>query len=165
MGKPTLRQIACATCLRIFPGGPRALYCPDCRKERRREGSRRHKDNRRNGQIRPLGSADNCTVCGTLYTVTGPNQRYCPECSRCAVMDVDAEQGLAYYRKHKDAINPERRARRRKETGGCRICGVTFALDGKPRRYCCDDHRLAGKRERQRRADLKRRGRDKASPQ
>ena len=143
-------------CGRAFMGGPRAWYCPICQKERRKIASRKYKARRRLGENRPLGSTDTCTVCGGDYEVRGPHQRYCPACAPEAIRKVDAQQGLEYYAKHKDKINPPRKLARRKGPRPCIVCGNMFdALhDAK---LCSEACRAIRKKERQHRADKKRR--------
>lgn len=109
----TLRDRICRECGRRFEGGPRAWYCPECRCERDKAQNRAYKARRRIGMTRPLGSVDHCTVCGAAYTVTGPNQRYCPTCAPDAIAAVDRQQALDWYRDNRDHINPVRNAKRR----------------------------------------------------
>lgn len=113
MKDSSLRQRVCRACGRSFLGGPRAWYCPQCRLERRKKQSAAYKARKRAGDVRELGSTDSCAICGAPYTVTGPNQRYCPACAPDAVKAVDSAQGMAYYVEHKDVINPLRNAKRR----------------------------------------------------
>ena len=147
----------CRECGRAFPGGPRAWYCPVCRAERRRVTGRNYKARRRKGLVRQLGSVDRCAVCGRNYVVSGPNQRYCPDCAACAVKEVDAEQGLEYYRAHADAINPPRKLARRKGPRPCVVCGEMF--DTPTHRVTCGkpECKAEMKRIHQRTADAKRR--------
>lgn len=113
--------------------------------------------------MRPLGSIDTCIVCGGEYTVTGPNQRYCPDCAPCAVMEVDAAQGLDYYEAHKDDINPARRAKRR---GVCKLtpcpeCGRGFVKRGMA--VVCPSCRPAWKKHQRAMLDARRSPRKKQS--
>lgn len=133
----TLRPRTCRECGRSFPGGPRAWYCPACRKERKLEQSRAAKARKRDGETRPLGSLDRCVRCGAEYRVQGGLQRYCPACAPLAVAEVDRAQGLAWYAAHRDEINPVRNAVRRKGVSVCVVCGAEFPTQG--RRVTCSD--------------------------
>lgn len=135
-----------------FLGGPRAWYCPECRRDRQRRQSREGKRRKRAGEVRELGSEDMCEVCGGAYVVRGGNQRYCPNCAPCAIAEVDAEQGLAWYDEHKDQANPVRNAARRITDKACPDCGQPI----QNKRRVCDACRVKRKKESQRRADAKR---------
>lgn len=145
MGNSSLRQRTCRACGRSFLGGPRAWYCPQCRLERRKKHSASYKARKKTGDVRELGSTDSCAVCGAPYTVTGPNQRYCPACAPDAVKALDSAQGMAYYAEHKDAINPLRNAKRRKGERICPICGAEYQAHGK-NSYCSEACRREGRR-------------------
>lgn len=77
-----MRQRICAVCGQSFVGGPRALYCPSCRKTIYRE---RDKMYHKNGPKRTLGGIDKCILCHKEYVITGPLQKYCPACAKGAV--------------------------------------------------------------------------------
>lgn len=145
MKDSSLRQRVCRACGRSFLGGPRAWYCPQCRLERRKKQTAAYKARKRAGDVRELGSTDSCAICGAPYTVTGPNQRYCPACAPDAVKAVDSAQGMAYYVEHKDAINPLRNAKRRKGERICPICGAEYQAYGK-NSYCSEACRHEGRR-------------------
>lgn len=103
-----MRDRICRQCGATFKGGPRAWYCPACRIERHRETLRGFKANR------PLGSTDICLICGNEYIVKAGRQKYCPDCAAEQLREADRKQGLEYYRKNKETINPARNKRRRK---------------------------------------------------
>lgn len=109
----------CKKCGVNFKGGPRAWYCPTCRRERQRE---RESEYRRCSARRKLGSKDLCENCGKKYVVSGGLQKYCPECAPVMHKIKDSEQSLAYYNRHKHIINPKRnearRIRRMENKGG-----------------------------------------------
>ena len=148
----------CRACGRSFPGGPRAWYCPRCRIERQRESHARHRERRRNGDIRPLGSTDNCLRCGAEYKVTSPAQKYCPDCAVEAVKEKDREQGMSYYLDKKDIINPERNRRRRNNKRECPICHCEFTVYGKGI-FCSESCRKEARKLRQKKYDAQRKGR------
>lgn len=101
----------CRQCGKVFQGGPRAWYCPVCRKERERQ--RKWKYNNI-GFDRHLGDIDVCKRCGKEYVVEGGLQRYCKECSREAIKEKDRLQSLEWYHKNKEEYNPKRYERRKK---------------------------------------------------
>lgn len=112
-----VRQRVCRQCGAVFPGGPRAWYCPSCRRERQTAANLRHKQS---GTNRPLGSTDCCERCGNPYTVNSSRQKYCPDCA----MEAVAEK----TRPHKRAYNAERsdqfHARRRELQRGAKVCVI-----------------------------------------
>ena len=104
-----VKDRVCRQCGAVFPGGPRAWYCPACRSERQREQNRRHKAN---GTDRPLGSTDYCAVCGKPYIVNSARQRYCADCAYEAVRAVDRPASRAWNQAHKDTYYPAKNAKR-----------------------------------------------------
>lgn len=129
----TIRKRICRECGKEFAGGPNARYCPECRAQRQKEQSRNHKERKRNGQTRPIGSVDFCIVCGKEYTVESGNQRYCPECAVDAVRALDNAKGRIYGKTH----NAERQERRKAAKADiiCAVCGKAFVPKGKE--YTC----------------------------
>lgn len=160
MGDSSLRQRTCRACGRSFLGGPRAWYCPQCRVERRKRQSVAYKARKRAGLVREIGATDKCAICGAPYTVTGPNQHYCPECASDAVKAVDRTQGRAYYVAHRETINPTRNAKRQKKERICPICGATYQAYGK-NSYCSEACRRKGRRLSLVKSESKRQGKKK----
>lgn len=150
-----IRPRTCRQCGIAFEGGPRAWYCPQCRERRYRERTAAY---RKNGFRRHLGSIDSCVRCGKEYIVKSGQQRYCSECSKEAVMEIDKEQGLEWYYKNAASYNPVRKERRRKKTEICVVCGREFASQGTSRKICSEECHKIRKREWQHRADEKRKG-------
>ena len=113
-----IRQRVCRQCGSTFPGGPRAWYCPACRIDRQAEASKKY---HKNGAARPLGSMDNCEVCGKPYIVNSSRQRYCPECAPDTVKAVTNAQSRDW-----NAANatPEYRKELREKTKTPRLCVV-----------------------------------------
>ncbi len=102
----------CKTCNRIFIGGPRAWYCPDCREIRRREYAVSFK---KHGTKRPLGSTDKCKNCGKEYVVESGRQMYCLACRPSMYKKVDNEQSTKYYYDIVSKDKNKRNTRRRKK--------------------------------------------------
>lgn len=148
----------CRTCGVSFMGGPRAWYCPNCRKDRERE---RKKKYNKYGHERTLGGVDRCIRCGKEYVITGGRQKYCSECAEEAVKEIDRKQGLEWYKANADQYNSERNERRRVGLKKCLVCGKEFDCEGKPREICSEECRKIRRREWQRRADAKRREKKK----
>ncbi len=150
----------CKQCGRIFSGGPRAWYCPDCRHERKKESERRHK---KRGAMRPIGSTDRCINCGNPYTVMGGLQKYCPDCAPKCVAEIDRQQGLALYHKNKDKINEQRYRKRQKPKKeiSCVVCGKIF-FGHANQKFCTEECRAKHKKEYSRDYERSRPGRKKA---
>lgn len=51
----------CKECGKSFPGGPRAWYCPDCRRERKKH-DKEFKERKRSGKVIPNGSVIKCEI-------------------------------------------------------------------------------------------------------
>lgn len=124
-----LQDRVCKTCNIKFIGGPGAYYCPECRHKRRLESYKRHRQNKKNGKIRSIGSMDICEKCGGQYAVMGGLQRYCKKCAEELRLKKDRERALEYYVKNKDVINPRRNARRR-IIKYCKVCKKRFRPHG-----------------------------------
>ena len=156
-----LQDRICRQCGRSFTGGPRAWYCPDCRKVRARRQQRERKCIAR----RPLGSMDICQRCGKPYTVTSSNQKYCPACQPIHAREYDRKTSLEFYQQHADKINPKRYVRRKVKQKICIICGKPFDPHGVPCKTCSEECRAIRRREIQRKADAKRSPRKRKAPQ
>ena len=98
----------CRECGNAFEGGPRAWYCPDCRKIRRRESDRKSAERQKIGLSVKLGSKMTCEMCGKECIRNSANQRLCSDCSKINLLTVDRQQAIEYYHKNKDIINPKR---------------------------------------------------------
>ena len=112
------RPRQCTVCGARFIGGPSAKYCPDCRVEKRKERDREFK---RNGPVRPLGSACICERCGNEYVLTGGQQKYCPTCSADAIK----EKRWPKKRQYQKNYDPDHVKRRASKEGVklCVVCG------------------------------------------
>ena len=155
-GISTLAKRVCRQCGIEFMGGPRAWYCPNCRRERAKEANRRCKAKQRlNGHAdRPLGSIDKCTVCGAEYVVQSARQKYCKKCAPEQYKIVDREQGRDWLkvavRNHGEEYLELHRLRKKrhwqnnKKSKFCPICGKE--LEAGQKIYCNQQCRNAGKR-------------------
>lgn len=146
----------CKICNITFKGGPRAWHCPACRYERAKEKGRLHKQR---GSARTLGSVDKCVACGDDYIVKSGLQKYCLKCKKPEYEKLDRIQGMEYYTNNKDVINPIRNERRRIDPLiHCALCGVKISHGSTVKKYC-DTCKAIKKKEWQREADRKRKGR------
>ena len=102
----------CRTCGVKFSGGPRAWYCPECRTVRAKERKHKYKQV---GFERHVGDIDICKCCGKQYIISSGPQRFCTDCAKINLKELDRKQGLDYYYQNKDKINPIRNQKRIEE--------------------------------------------------
>lgn len=133
----------CRQCGISFQGGPRAGYCPECRLQRKAETTANYRERKRAGKVREIGSIDICQNCGEKYIVNSGLQMYCKKCAPEMIKESDRHQGIEYYRKNKDKINPARNASRRLERY-CEKCGTKISAAG-GRRWCGKCEKFAKK--------------------
>ena len=65
--------------------------------------------------------------------IAGSLQKYCPDCSPCALLEIDAVQGIEYYKHNKEKLNPKRNEKRRvlcKKQVPCEVCKQLFHKKG-----------------------------------
>lgn len=124
-------------------GGPRARYCPECRSQRKAKTNANYRERKRVGKVREIGSVDICQNCGEKYIVNSGLQMYCKKCAPEMIKESDRHQGIEYYRKNKDIINPVRNAARRQDKF-CEKCGIKISAVG-GRRWCEKCEKLARK--------------------
>ena len=155
-----IRPRICRQCGRTFDGGPRAWYCPACRKQRQREAKARARA--KGKPDRPLGSIDICEVCGKEYVVKGARQRYCPACAQQAIREADRPMSRAWNSAHKDTYYPARNAKRRKGLSTCIVCGKQFDAQGTCRLTCSPECHKARAKAKQREYDARRSPRKRA---
>ena len=74
---------------------------------------------------------------------------------------IDRKQGIEWYKKNADTYNPIRYDRRKVKKRKCSICGREFDPCGTALKICSPECNKIRKREWQRKADAKRRGRKK----
>lgn len=154
-GTSTLRMRVCRQCGTEFTGGPRAWYCPACRRERKLEHDRLAKQRERSGRSRRLGSTSQCKICGKDYIVNSANQRYCPDCAPERYKEVDREQSRGWLQRAIDAYGEEylaghlkrkREAYRRENENKriCPMCGETVPFGEK--KFCSGQCKNAAER-------------------
>lgn len=151
----TLRPRTCRTCGAIFPGGPRAWYCPTCRVERQKA---REKKYRAAGYSRHLGDIDTCVICGGEYVICSGRQKYCPDCAPEAILEIDRAQSNAWNMENDYCA--KRREKPRSGIKVCVICGREI-VPGTPTVTCSQECASVHRKAAQHRADAKRRGRSK----
>lgn len=149
-----IKYRVCRQCGTSFPGGPRAWYCPSCRKEREKLRATKY---RKAGFSRHLGDVDICQKCGNEYIIKSGLQKYCENCKDEAMKEIDRKQGLEWYHNNATIYNPKRYSNRRKIYKICIVCGKEFIRDGTPRNTCSDACKKIRIHEHNRRADEKRR--------
>ena len=78
--------------------------------------------------------------------MVGGMQKYCPKCSKPAVMEIARKQSMDHYKANRSEINPDRNARRRiAPVRACAVCGREFAHGGKRILVCSDKCRRIDK--------------------
>lgn len=115
----------CQSCGKEFEGARNSRYCPECARTRRILSCYRYYHNRANA--RKIGSIDKCEFCGKEYVVNNGKQRYCPDCTKKAVLS-----NVRKLYNQKMETNPEvlkQNWKRKNEEAGyrkCIVCGKTF---------------------------------------
>lgn len=100
----------CQSCGITFDGGPRAWYCPNCRIERHRKQDRESKIRQKNGTNRKIGEKYPCDICGEYYILSGGAQRYCSECAKKHLKELDNLQSREWNTAHKEKIDEYKKA-------------------------------------------------------
>lgn len=152
---PTIVEKTCKECGRVFYGGPRAWYCPECRRERTLKAGREY---HRRGPSRKIGDTDICERCGEPYIVNGGGQRYCADCAKAAVYEAIRESKLEYQEKYRAEHPGERKTKT-----VCIICGKPF-MATKSTSTCSAECAKEAARLSQNRSDIKR-GKRKSPPE
>lgn len=167
-----VKDRTCRQCGRVFAGGPRAWYCPDCRRERQLESQRRSNRRQRAGMSRKLGGIELCPICGKEMVIRSANQKYCPDCSPKMVRAIDSRQSRDYARavrstsEGRERLNAAKRAARKKHTIAgrvCIVCGAVFVPSRTTQRVCSDECRRKARRYREQMSEW-RHGRRKSEP-
>lgn len=113
--RPTQRPLGstdiCEKCgEKYIVTGGKQKYCPSCGKEVHDAAINERKRAQSENNI---GSIIRCQYCGKEFIKTAPRQFYCSNCKEIAVREIDQEQGLEYYYKHRDEINEHKRVKRK----------------------------------------------------
>ncbi len=131
--KRDVRRVkTCAACgVTFLANGPRGMYCPACRADRRLQTNKEARERAKAGKTRQIGSTDLCVLCGEPYTVTGGLQMYCPKCAPGATRAKANELSRAWNAEH---FTPEARKTERKAQAAqieCPVCGKLFVPEHK----------------------------------
>ena len=123
-----VRDRICRQCGKVFPGGPRAWYCPECRALREKECNRRHRQRLRAGKTDKIGETiRKCKVCGEPFIIRSARQIYCEKCAPDAVKQVDRVQSRGWFQrsieKYGDEYRIKRNIAKRAAPKHCIICG------------------------------------------
>ncbi|VYT07758.1 Uncharacterised protein [uncultured Clostridium sp.] len=108
MSKNILPRI-CKECGNEFMGGPRAWYCPACRDERKRTQMLDFKRRKKAGEVVPIGSVIKCEICGKDIIKNSGLQRFCEECAKVHLKEVDNAQSLEWKRYNPEKIKESKR--------------------------------------------------------
>lgn len=115
----------CRECGVTFPGGPRAWYCPNCREERKKEQWRSCQRRKKAGAVVPIGSVIKCESCGKEIVKNGSLQRFCNDCAKIHLKEIDNAQSLAWKRENPEKIKKakhdmtKRRSAEEGKSSGC----------------------------------------------
>lgn len=99
----------CRGCGKIFQGGPRAWYCPECRSERKKIQSKEYRQRKKLGKTIPIGSLIKCEICGKEIIKDGGSQRFCPECAAKHLKEIDNQQSLQWKNDNPDKVREAKR--------------------------------------------------------
>ena len=99
----------CRGCEKIFQGGPRAWYCPECRSERKKIQSKEYRQRKKLGKTISIGSLIKCEICGKEIIKDGGSQRFCPECAAKHLKEVDNQQSLQWKNDNPEKIKESKR--------------------------------------------------------
>ena len=98
-----IRERTCMDCGAVFPGGPRARRCPDCRKTASREATRKYRAS--GGASRPIGSVDLCARCGAPIMGSTPSNTCSDACLAIRKRERLAKNQAAYRQRKKEAAD------------------------------------------------------------
>lgn len=100
----TLRPRTCKGCGSTFKGGPRAWYCPRCRAERQAQQNREYQERKKRGSTRKIGQKYPCEICGKMYILSSGLQRFCTECAKEHLKEVDNKQSRQWNKSHPEQM-------------------------------------------------------------
>ena len=100
-------------------------------------------------------------ICGGEYVIQSGRQKYCPRCAPDAVREIDRAQAIRWSAEHD--YYAKRRETPRRGVKVCVVCGREI-VPGTPTVTCSPDCAATHRKEVQRRADAKRRCRNREKP-
>lgn len=115
----------CRGCGAAFSGGPRAWYCPKCREERKRAQGRDFQRRKKAGSVAPIGSVIRCEICGKEIVKNSGLQRFCEDCAKTHLKEIDNAQSLAWKRENPEKVKKskhdmiKRRSAEEGKSSGC----------------------------------------------
>lgn len=132
----------CRTCGRTFMGGTNALYCPECRAERRRKGHQEYHQRRAAGRSIILGvTVGHCERCGKEFVYNSANQKYCSACAPEAIAENHREKKRTWLQRAVEKYGPQfaedYRAKRRIGREKCIDCGAPLEPGHSPNKMLC----------------------------
>lgn len=104
-----LRPRTCRECGVTFNGGPRAWYCPRCRAERQAQQNREYHQRKKMGNTRVVGQKYPCEICGKKYILSSGLQRFCKECAKKHLKEVDNKQSRQWNKSHPEQMAEHKR--------------------------------------------------------
>lgn len=107
--KDNMKARICNTCGISFLGGPRAFYCPECRRERKKEQSKTYKERKKQNYIIPLGSVIQCESCGCDIIKCSGLQRFCKQCAKKHLKIIDNQQSLTWNKNNKVKVKKSKK--------------------------------------------------------
>lgn len=99
-----LRPRTCRECGATFDGGPRAWYCPRCRAERQAQQNREYHERKKRGNTRKIGQKYPCEICGKMYVLSSGLQRYCVDCAKEHLKEIDNVQSREWNKDHPEQM-------------------------------------------------------------
>jgi len=137
----------CVDCGAYFIGWSNASRCPEYKYQRTLKINKDHRERKRLGLSRIMGSMGTCEMCGRRYVVNSGVQRVCPECQPAFLLLVDRKSGLDYYQRKRPELNPVRNEKRRRKTPKlCKWCKRKIPIKGR-KSYCSPECARAWKNE------------------
>lgn len=119
----TLSKRICKACGAEFIGGPRASFCPECRKERTAKAQKDYKSRKKAGRSRKIGEIYSCEICGKPYILRGGMQKYCEDCAEKAIQEIDNAQSIQWAKENPETISKNKKIESIKT---CIVCGKQF---------------------------------------
>ncbi|WP_255882447.1 hypothetical protein [Ruminococcus sp. zg-921] len=78
-----IKKFTCQMCGNEFESpANRASYCPECRKQRQRDSTKRYIDRLKNNDVRRIGEPQICIECGKPYILLSGSQKVCDACRK-----------------------------------------------------------------------------------